>query len=880
MFKSRTAEEEFDYLIAEDGSLELAWRRMLSSTILDSKDRLGLKIFSAATSQHISRLRDELKANKYEPQQAWFMYGPKDNGRLRVRSFLDMRDRIVFQAIGNVIIENCYSDLAKYANKTIFAHIPSPPNWDGKPSDFTFLPAFGKNNLRGSYYKGQYSKFIDRVYRDILDASAQEDMWVLETDIVSFYPSIDHNLLREMLIRRGWLKNETIIDLLMKCLAKWSVIEGSSASGQGVPVGFETSEILATLFLLDIDMDFSPADVTIRRFVDDTYVIAKEKKTIQRFLVNYDLALQKRSLTLNSSKTKMQPCGSDGLDEIEFKRDVHKKLSFIKNILEPQYEELTQEELLKMLFELISDKYTWYCDEKDIELIRENSRLIAFALYRLTAKLDLLKSVALCMLDEVPSKSLHVTTYLSQFENDDEVINKLFHTIEHPDQYSTVLIDCANALCILLGGIDERLEHILKDWIVSHKDWYVRDAAIDILSDHQYTAGFLWNNSLSDQSYLIRAKALFRCYDQTTKDKQKIAIIYRAFQDSHLTIKALGAYLYRRDAHLTIDKSRVPTDFRNFLFSDKALSSLTLFQRSVEEIFGFEIELALPFIGYLSPNISAVNQYLLNIKDTASDPLEYVKGLHGFTLYFLSAIVQVQQPDFSTGSLGDVLEHIHTDGEEYISVSRLRDTYEHAQKPNGKTIAYRTKENLFMGIKHIIALNLASQYRDCEMEVPTCIATHNQSNPLIKKETKMDNAQLTIALSFLIEVGKLTMDALRQRWKLQGKQKNTDLEVDLDGEEMNTEKATLLLNMAQRELGDKYDTIIYNLNKNREILEDIKIRRRGLMADEIRGNKDTGQIEILKNDLDKRTRYILKEIQDDLNQLGKVKIEQIPNSPT
>ena len=121
-----------------------------------------------------------------------FMYGPKDNKTIRVRTFLDIPDRIVFQAIGNIIIENCYADIDRQADKTIFAHIPAPKNCNGTLNDFTFRKTF--SNEHG---KGQYENFLDTVFRDFQEAAVSPSYWMMETDITAFYPSLDHKMIEK-----------------------------------------------------------------------------------------------------------------------------------------------------------------------------------------------------------------------------------------------------------------------------------------------------------------------------------------------------------------------------------------------------------------------------------------------------------------------------------------------------------------------------------------------------------------------------------------------------------------------------------------------------------------------------------------------------------
>jgi hypothetical protein len=398
-----SVDQEHDYFISQY-NFQLAWRRLNSSSILDTKDRLGLKIFSAKTNEHLAILRNTLYT-AYTPSQPFFMYGPKKNGSVRIRTFLEMRDRIVYQAIGNTIIENCFEDIWSRGNETIFAHIPAK-NQDGRHSDFTFLPALPKGG-----YKGQYKIFLDTIHRDIKIFAEWSDVWLVETDIASFYPSLDHRLIIEMLARRGWLKNEQLLALLMKCLQHWSALTPSIHSGQGVPIGYETSELLATLFLLDIDIELGLPlqSMKLRRFVDDMYVFVEGRENAKRFLVEYDLALQKRALVRNTKKSKYRLCDAEMADQTRLDREMRSKLSFVKNIQMDRDSNEAQRDIAAITEEDIPD--VGDCDESDLNRIREHLSTISFVLYRQKTPSEKLRRLALCILEEFPDKTIHAVAY-------------------------------------------------------------------------------------------------------------------------------------------------------------------------------------------------------------------------------------------------------------------------------------------------------------------------------------------------------------------------------------------------------------------------------------------------------------------------------------
>ena len=146
-------------------NFELAWRRIRNSSITTTKDRLGLKVFSQALNVHIRNLIHDIHEDKYIPQSPSILYLPKKSGRLRPFTLLSMRDRLVYQAIGNILIANTYNHLESKADINVFS-----PVLAGIDTDYIFYPSLRRgdnfSNLRLDFRKRKAKGII----RTILSA--------------------------------------------------------------------------------------------------------------------------------------------------------------------------------------------------------------------------------------------------------------------------------------------------------------------------------------------------------------------------------------------------------------------------------------------------------------------------------------------------------------------------------------------------------------------------------------------------------------------------------------------------------------------------------------------------------------------------------------
>ena len=277
------ADDDFNKFLSPD-NFQLAWRRIRNSTRLEVKDRLSLKIFSGDLNAHIEILIDELKNNQFIPASAEHIYAPKKSRTLRPFPFLGMRDRLVYQALGNIIIRNSLAYMRLYTNVQVFS-----PVVQSEDSDFIF-----ENTKSTKNRPGQFKKFVDAIKSTKHDPSFH---FFVRADISAFYPSIDHSLLFSQLEKYQWLSSPALLDLLKRCLEAWSSTDNTLKFQRGVPIGYETSDILGSLFLWELDKSLVK-HCKVLRYVDDMYLFTSTKSEAIYALMQLDLALQHRLLNL------------------------------------------------------------------------------------------------------------------------------------------------------------------------------------------------------------------------------------------------------------------------------------------------------------------------------------------------------------------------------------------------------------------------------------------------------------------------------------------------------------------------------------------------------------------------------------------------------
>lgn len=158
---------------------------------------------------------------------------------------------------------------------------------------------FIRNNFAGQIGKGTLFG-LETLKSDMLDAYTNYGMniYILKADITKFFYNIDHEILKRLVAEQfnndgiRWLCN-LIID---------------STEGKGLPLGNQTSQVFALLYLNGLD-HYITETLNIQyygRYMDDFYLIHPDKEYLKYCLKKITEYVEGLELTLNG-KTQIIP---------------------------------------------------------------------------------------------------------------------------------------------------------------------------------------------------------------------------------------------------------------------------------------------------------------------------------------------------------------------------------------------------------------------------------------------------------------------------------------------------------------------------------------------------------------------------------------------
>jgi hypothetical protein len=380
-------------------NLELAFDRVIRAQNRDYKAyfRHLYPSYQLALHENLQDLAAELRTGRYEPSPAACIFQPKKSGILRPLRLLGLTDQIVYQAIINVVANAFRADQKKYAFKRSFGAILAD-----KTSLFFYRS-----------WKRCYRKF-DTV---ITNAFKRGNDYVADFDLVSFYELIDHTLLRDVLERR--VNNPELVDLLFRCLRRWTENDQAVTLGHGIPQGPEASAFLAECFLFRFDRLNLPG-VVYARYVDDIKLMATHEIPVRRALLRLDIAAKQVGLVPQAQKIECRKIAN--VDEL--RKNVPS--SVVSVSAKGRVSRASQKRLERIFRRSIAKQSgSWAVTD---------TTKFKFALFRLRPRRPILRRIAQ-ILPHRPDLSWVFASYLMKFPCDVEAADILLSALRKDPTY-------------------------------------------------------------------------------------------------------------------------------------------------------------------------------------------------------------------------------------------------------------------------------------------------------------------------------------------------------------------------------------------------------------------------------------------------------------
>lgn len=233
-------------------------------------DGQSIKDFEKRMSEELELLIKELREQRYQPHPVRRVEIPKPNGGIRLLGIPAVRDRVVQQALLEIM-------------NPIFEE-------DFHPSSYGYRPG------RSCHQAISKAQMFIREY----DLS-----WAVDMDLSKCFDTLDHNLIIKTVRKR--ITDRSILGLIRQFLESGVMTEnGFEASTTGSPQGGVISPLLANIYLNEFDQYTMQQNYRIIRYADDILILCRSKKAAQQAMAKAVTCLEKKlKLTVNQEKTHL-----------------------------------------------------------------------------------------------------------------------------------------------------------------------------------------------------------------------------------------------------------------------------------------------------------------------------------------------------------------------------------------------------------------------------------------------------------------------------------------------------------------------------------------------------------------------------------------------
>ena len=213
-------------------NMRKAWKRVKANKGTAGVDKMSIADFPEYARTHWDSIRESLLAGTYQPLPVRRVEIPKPTGGTRPLGIPTVLDRLIQQAIYQVLM----------------------PIFDPDFSDHSYGFRPGRSAHDAVY---QIREYIQEGYRVAVDM-----------DLSTFFDTVNHDVLMHRVARK--VRDKCVLRLIGKYLRAGVMVNGRlQVTRKGVPQGGPLSPLLANILLDDLDKELEHRGHRFVRYADD-----------------------------------------------------------------------------------------------------------------------------------------------------------------------------------------------------------------------------------------------------------------------------------------------------------------------------------------------------------------------------------------------------------------------------------------------------------------------------------------------------------------------------------------------------------------------------------------------------------------------------------
>lgn len=269
----RKGKEETDMELLEEilnqNNLNKAYKKVVANKGVAGVDGITVKEEFDYLKENKDRIINQIRKRKYKPQPVKRVQIPKENGKMRNLGIPTVTDRIIQQAIFQVIspiFEKQFND-----------------------NSFGFRP----------------NRSCEQAVIRALEYLNDGYEWIVDIDLEKFFDTVNQDKLITIIGKT--ITDGDVVSLIRKYLSAGVMEKGIvKATTVGTPQGGNLSPLLSNIMLNELDKELEARGLNFVRYADDCIILVKSEKAANRVLTSITKFIEKKlGLKVNAEKSKV-----------------------------------------------------------------------------------------------------------------------------------------------------------------------------------------------------------------------------------------------------------------------------------------------------------------------------------------------------------------------------------------------------------------------------------------------------------------------------------------------------------------------------------------------------------------------------------------------
>ncbi|MFC4354064.1 group II intron reverse transcriptase/maturase [Chryseomicrobium palamuruense] len=255
--------------ILSNHNMNKAYLRVYRNKGASGVDGITVDELKEYLKENKDELRQSIRTRKYRPQAALRVEIPKENGKMRQLGIPTVVDRVVQQAIHQVL-------------SPIFEQQFSEHSYGFRPKRSCEMAII------------QSLEYLNDGYD-----------WVVDIDLERFFDTVNHD--KVMRIISNTIEDGDVISLIRKYLVSGVMVKGSyEETPVGTPQGGNLSPLLSNIMLNELDKELEKRNLRFVRYADDALIFLKSQKAADRVMKSIVTFIEdKLGLIVNAEKSRI-----------------------------------------------------------------------------------------------------------------------------------------------------------------------------------------------------------------------------------------------------------------------------------------------------------------------------------------------------------------------------------------------------------------------------------------------------------------------------------------------------------------------------------------------------------------------------------------------